>query len=176
MNEKTMILLCTQGDMKGFRALFERFRNPLLSTGMRMLGNSHDAEDAVQNTFMKVYKSIKDFKYKSSFSTYLFSIHMRVCLDMLRKKKRSRMQVLSPGMAAEKPDYSLRMQLEQAIGGLPVQQRACFVLFAVQGFKQAEIADMLGIATGSVKANIFHARMKLQKQLSENSGEKHGMP
>jgi len=171
MQENEIVKKCQEGDVQAFRALFDRYAAPLLNTGVRMLHNKHDAEDAVQITFVKLYKNIKRFRYESKFSTYLFRIHIRVCLDMANKNKRAKMQVLEENTVKTEPDYELKMQLEESIEKLPPQQKACFILFAVQGFKQEEIAHIMNLSTGSVKSNIFHARVKLRKELmAKNNG------
>ncbi|MCD6115464.1 RNA polymerase sigma factor [bacterium] len=171
MQENEIVKKCQEGDVQAFRALFDRYAVPLLNTGVRMLHNKHDAEDAVQITFVKLYKNIKRFRYESKFSTYLFRIHIRVCLDMVKKNKRARMQILEENSIKTEPDYELKMQIDDAIEKLPPQQKACFILYAVEGFKQQEIAEVMNLSTGSVKSNIFHARVKLRKKiLADDNG------
>ena len=166
MQENDIILLCRQGDLDGYRQLYDRYSQPLLHTGIRMLHNRQDAEDAVQQTFVKLFRGIGSFRFESKFSTWLFRIHMRVCLDMLKKMKHVSMQVIDSAVSKVEPDYELKMQLEHAMNRLPARQKACFVLWAVEGMKQHEIAKILNLKLGSVKANIFHAKKKLRHLMS----------
>ncbi|MBN2415091.1 RNA polymerase sigma factor [bacterium] len=161
MQESDIIALCRKGEMEGYRLLYERFARPLLHTGLRMLGNSGDAEDAVQETFVKVYRAIGGFRGTARFSTWLFRIHMRVCLDMM-KKRRPAMQLADTDRRSPVPDYELTLALKKGVDTLPRQQKACFVLYAVEGFRQQEIGEILGIETGTVKAHIHHAKQRLR--------------
>ena len=135
---------------------------------MRILGQQEDAEDAVQMTFIKLYRGIQKFRYDSKFSTYLFRILMNVCFDQLEKRKKMRMQVLDTANLSHRPRLDLRMDLEEAIDALPEQQKACFVLFAVEEFKQSEIAEIMGLSLGGVKSNIHHAKTRLRAMLSDD--------
>ncbi len=160
------IRLCQQGDVSGFERIFVQYRQPLLRVALRMLGNKQDAEDAVQMTFMKLYKSIGNFNFAARFSTYLFRILVNSCYDLLEKRKRMMLQDLDCVDPSYSPDGDMKIQLERAILQLPERMRVCFVLFAVEEVKQTEIAEILKISLGAVKANIFHAKKKLKKILA----------
>ena len=168
MTENEIIGNCKEGDIQAYKLIYERYEQPLLHTACRMLGHQQDAEDAVQMTFLKLYRSIKKFRYQSKFSTYLFRILMNTCFDQLDKKKKMRTQTLEGVNPSCRPKHDLRLQLEEAISSLPDQQKACFVLYAVEEMKQDEISDVLGLSIGGVKSNIFHAKQKLRQLLSDN--------
>lgn len=153
--------------MEGYRQLYERYARPLLHIGLRMLGNSGDAEDAVQETFIKVYRGIGGFKEASRFSTWLFRIHLRVCLDLLKKRKKPLLDIVRKDVQTAAPDYELKLALKKGVNALPPQQKACFVLYAVEGFKQQEIGEILNIETGTVKAHIHHAKKRLRSLLEK---------
>jgi len=167
MKEKDIIERCQTGEIEAFKLLYNRYNRPLLHTAYRMLGNTHDAEDAVQTAFLKVYKNIKRFRYKSKFSTYLFKILINICIDMSKKKHRNKKVELMEDINLKKPNYELEMEIDRALQKLPSKQRECFLLFTVGDRKQKEIAEILDISLGSVKANIFHAKLKLRSYLSE---------
>jgi len=167
MNEDDLIKRCQRSDMKAYKLIYERYKQPLLHTSLQMLGQLEDAEDAVQLTFIKLYRGIKNFRFESKFSSYLFRILMNVCFDMLKKSKRMRMQSLEgydPGYISKSEEM---VGVKAAIAKLPKQMRACFVLFIIEEFKQHEIAGILNISEGGVKSNIFRAKVQLRKILSE---------
>jgi len=166
MQEELLIRLCQKGDIEAFRELYQRYSDFLFRVAVRMLGNVQESEDAVQITFLKLFKNIKKFRSDSKFSTYLYKIHFRVCLDLSKKMRKNNMYLIKENDNKVEHNYELKMVLEKEIEGLPSQQRACFILHAVEGFKQREISDILNISIGSVKSNLFHAKMKLRKKLS----------
>jgi len=165
MQETDIITRCRNGELTGYRLLYQRYAAPLLHTGLRMLKDEQDAEDAVQITFIRVYRHLGTFRGESGFATWLFRIHMRVCFDMLKKRKRSGADPLTGEHGAPAPDYDLSLALQKGIELLPSQQKACFILYAVEGFKQREIAEILNIRTGTVKAHICHAKKRLRDLL-----------
>ncbi len=169
MEEKAVIERCKTGEVKAYKILYARYNQPLLHTAYRMLGNKEDAEDAVQTTFLKVYKSIKNFQYKSKFSTYLFRILLNACIDIGKKKKKNNFRSMEKieNINIKYPDYEVKQEIEQALEKIPPKQRECFLLFTVGDRKQKEIAEILDISIGGVKSNIFQAKSKLRSYLSE---------
>jgi len=167
MQENELVRECQKGNTEAFKALYNQYGQSMLRTALRVLGNQHDAEDAVQTTFVKLFKSMKNFRHESKFSTYLYRIHMNVCFDQIAKKKKMRMESLEKVRHASHPNHDLRMQLDEAIASLPDQQRVCFFLFAVEELKQDEIAYIMDLSLGGVKSNIFHAKRHLRKILTD---------
>ncbi len=165
MQETDVVRRCQEGDIDAYRWLYDRYHQALLHTALRILGQQQDAEDAVQTAFIKLYKGVHGFKHQSKFSTYLFRILMNVCFDQLEKRKRMSGKSMDNIDIPEKPMQELRVQLDQAIDLLPEQQKACFVLFAMEGLKQDEISEIMGLSLGGVKSNIFHAKRKLRELL-----------
>ena len=149
--------------------IYDRYKQPLLSTALRMLGQQEDAEDAVQMTFLKLYRGIQNYNYSAKFSSYLFRILINVCFDLGRKKnRRSRMsaQLFETEKVSVRSNQEEKILLEEAIQALPERQGACFVLYAVEELKLEEIAEVLGISLGGVKSNIFHAKLRLRAALT----------
>lgn len=148
--------------------IYDRYKHPLLSTALRMLGQQQDAEDAVQMTFLKLYRGIQKYNYRAKFSSYLFRILINVCFDLGRKKnRRSRMsaRLFETEKVSVRSHHEEKILLEEAIQALPERQRACFVLYAVEELKLEEIAEVLDISLGGVKSNIFHAKLRLRAAL-----------
>jgi RNA polymerase sigma-70 factor (ECF subfamily) len=141
------------------------------SVAANLLGNRADAEDAVQEAFLKLYRGFPGFKGESLLSTWLFRILVNTCHDLSRRRTRSPEmpvaeggpdddRVLEPG--APPVDPTLRLTLEHLIQGLPPLPRTVFVLFEVEGFKHREIAGILGIPEGTSRYALFEAKKALQ--------------
>jgi RNA polymerase sigma-70 factor (ECF subfamily) len=131
-----------------------------------MLNNQQDTEDAVQTVFLNLYRNMKKFKFKSRFTTYLISITRNVCYDILNQKKTIK-EDLSAAAHILISDIPSEHDLSAAISKLPEKTRECFVLFAMEGYPQEEVAEILNIKIGTVKAMIFQARQKLISWLAE---------
>ncbi len=166
MNESEIIQRCQQHDLGAYKMIYDRYKQPLLHTAQRILSLQQDAEDAVQMTFLKLYRGIRNYNYSSKFSTYLFRILMNVCFDTLRKRKRVRVHPLEEAHASYHSRHEEKMLLEEAILALPKRMRACFILFAVEELKQDEIAEVLNITPGAVKSSVYHAKARLRARLS----------
>jgi len=151
------------GEIAAFKEIYQMHSTMLYSIAMRMLGIKEDAEDAMQNCFSKLYRNIGQFKGQAKFSSYLVRILMNCCYDILAKRKKSDLNTDEHVTLDEHNELSL--SLEKAIAMLPLKMRECFILFAVEGFKQVEIAEMMEISEGAVKAQVFQAKKKLRKIL-----------
>jgi RNA polymerase sigma-70 factor (ECF subfamily) len=170
-NESEIIARCCEGEIDSFREIYNHFREPLYRVAFRMIGSKEDAEDALQMMFIKLYQNIKQFRGQSKLSTYLYQILLHTCYDLRRSKKIVTNQPLKETDLFYKPQNELQLQLEEALQQLPDKMKECFVLFAIEGFKQFEIAEIMGISTGTVKAHIFQAKEKLRDLLSERESE-----
>ena len=163
--ERETIAACRRGDLDAYERLFREHWRRLLGVAVRMLGDPADAEDAVQTAFIRLHRGIGRFRGEAGIGTWLMRILINACHDTLRARKR-RFE-LQPAEPAPGPGPDLRLQLEEAILTLPERMRACFVLYAVEGFPQKEIAEMLRIREGTVKAQIFQARERLRAILTD---------
>lgn len=166
MEEKEILGRCREGDMEGYRMLYEKYGQYMYNTARRMMGNRYDAEDAVQTAFVRLVNGLKQFRSRSMLSTYLYRIVTNVCLDALKKRNRERPVELNSHLRTSRTDHDTRIALENAIALLPDMQRACFVLFAVEGLKQSDISRILGLSVGGVKSNVFHAKKRLREILA----------
>ena len=165
MLENEIIEKCKEGELSTYKMIYDRYEQPLLRTALRMLGQQQDAEDAVQMTFIRLYRGIRKFRHEAKFSTYLFRILMNVCFDQIEKKKKMKYQKLDTVDPSHSSRIDLRLQLKEAIDALPAQQKACFVLFAIEERQQSEIAEIMGLSLGGVKSNIHHAKNRLRSLL-----------
>ncbi len=151
--------------------LYERYEQPFLRTAYRMLGRKQDAEDAVQETFLKLHRGIHHYRSGSKFSTYFFRILFNTCTDILRKRGPEQKNDIEKSNPCHHSFFELRHSIEEAIASLPDQARACFILYAVEEFSQDDIAETLGIKLGTVKATLHRARAKLRTWLSVSRQE-----
>lgn len=130
----------------------------------RMFANRADAQDATQDVFVKVYKNLHKFAGRSKLSTWIYRITMNHCIDRMRRKKLKTVE-LQEWVASPKRDHDARIELEKAVASLPASYRSVFVLHDIQGFRHAEIAEILGITAGSSKSLLHRSRVILRKKL-----------
>jgi RNA polymerase sigma-70 factor (ECF subfamily) len=167
-DEIAILERCRAGDLDAYRRIYERYEQPLLRTAWRMLGRRQEAEDAVQETFLKLYRSLASYRHGSVFSTFLFRILINTCTDMLRKRRHVEFADWDAEAlpAAPGTDAPVSAHLAQAVDRLPGRMKTCFLLNAVEEFTLRETAEMLSINIGSVKTNVHRARKKLRSWLT----------
>ena len=165
---------CLAGDMHAYEKLYSAQGARMRNLARNLLGSQPDAEDAVQETFLKIQRSISGFRGQSSFVTWAFRILVNTCYDMRRSRLRRKEQV-KDDKDPEKPQPreprapgahpSLRMALERALAELTKHQREVFLLYEVEGFRHAEIATMLEISETASKNTLFQAKRNLRTML-----------
>lgn len=167
-SDAALIAAAITGAEPAFRELFRRHTPHLLQFVSRVLGASRgDAEDVVQDTWLRAYPALVTFRSESSFSTWLCSVGLRAALDSMRKGKRHVAESLfEDDAASEPPRTEERMDIESAIGRLAPGYRMVLVLHDVEGFTHEEIALQLGIAPGTSKAQLFKARRVMRALLT----------
>ena len=164
---------CKSGCVAAYEQLYNAHGARMKSIALNILGNTSDAEDAVQETFLKIYRSVDRFKGESAFTTWIYRILVNACHDLVRKRQRRNPEVqeteLEPGtleLSAVNPaDHPLRLALENSLKKLSDRNRTVFLLFEVEGFKHREIAEILNIPEGTSKNLLFEAKKELQRLL-----------
>ena len=163
---------CRSGDLRAYERLYTLHGGRMKNLARNVLGSPVDAEDAVQDTFLKVQRSIASFRGQSSFVTWTYRILINTCYDARRSRLRKkeianddseetpRMEPRAPGAHP-----SLRMALERALATLTQHQRDVFLLYEVEGFRHAEIAGMLEITETASKNTLFQAKRNLRLML-----------
>jgi RNA polymerase sigma-70 factor (ECF subfamily) len=164
--EAEAVARCVEGDVSGYRWLYDRYGQPLLRTAWRILGRREEAEDAVQETFLKLHRYIGNFKTGSTFSTYLFRILINNCTDILRKREAGHPESATDFDIPVRSGHEVRHALDEAVAAQPGQMKTCFLLCAVEEFSYEEAAGMLGVHIGTVKASVHRARKKLREWLA----------
>jgi RNA polymerase sigma-70 factor (ECF subfamily) len=172
------------GEDAAYNELVRTYNASIYHVAYRMLGDSADASDAVQDTFLKVFRNVDSFRGDSSLKTWIFRIGISEILNRLRWwKRRRRLSTVSMdddhkgngrGLclvdAAPSPYQSLEskeqeMAIQQALGRLSADHRSIVVLRDIEGFSYTEIADVLGISVGTVKSRLARARADMKKSL-----------
>ena len=171
------------GNQQAFRVLVERHSRLVFRLAYRMTGNEQDAEDLVQETFLRAYKQVHTFDERAAFGTWLHRICVNCSLDHLRARKTRREiqnkvddeqtagwleQVAAPEPSPERLMQSSQVAelLEPALQKLSENERAAFVLRHYEGSSIEEIARVLGVQTGAAKHSVFRAVQKLRRSLA----------
>lgn len=163
--------------VQDFEEAVARHTEMLYNLAYRMLGNSADAEEAVQEAFLSAYRNWDRFRGTAQVSTWLYRICVNACLMRLRKEKRARYLTVASyeewdAPVLEGPEHAalnteLRERLEEGLALLPPQFRAPVVLRDVQGFSNEAAADMLGVTVASFKTRLHRGRVLLRRFLEE---------
>ena len=161
--EANLVSGCIRREVGAFEELYKRHGSRLKSVAYQVLGNRQEAEDVVQETFLKAHRSIHGFKGEASLGTWLYRIAINVCRDVIRKRKPETEFTIVHGKSTQSP--ALRVALESMIQRLSPNHRMVFLLFAVEGMKHSEIAAVLDIPEGTSKAWLFEAKKELQRML-----------
>ncbi len=151
-----------RGDEAAFRELYRQHTPRLFAVTLRLLSRSTDAEDAVQEAWLRAVRGLDAFRRESSFGTWLTGIGIRCALEILRKRSP---MVPDPVEPSVETVPHLTVDLERAIAGLPDGYRAVLVLHDVEGHTHDEIATLLQIEPGTSKSQLFHARRTLRAHL-----------
>jgi RNA polymerase sigma-70 factor, ECF subfamily len=168
---------CRAGDLAGYERLYARHGARMKNVARNLLGSAIDAEDAVQETFLKVQRSIASFRGQSSFVTWTYRILINTCYDARRSRLRKKEVANEESEDLPRPEPrapgahpSLRMALERALASLTKHQRDVFLLYEVEGFHHAEIAGMLDITETASKNTLFQAKRNLRQVLEPPRG------
>lgn len=175
-----------KGDEGVFEELVRRYQKKVYNSTYRMMGNHEDAWDLAQESFLRVYRNLSRFQGKASFSTWLFTITTNICRDELRKRQRrvktqslsEPIQTKDGELERELVDVSmipeeislnreLQDEIQEVIEKLPTEQKEAIILREFDGFNYDEIAEITGVAIGTVKSRISRARRNLRSELNK---------
>src|SRR5436189_4548268 len=178
ISDAAVVAQVLAGDKEAFRLLVERHTRSIYSVAYRMTGNQQDAEEILQETFLRAYKSLGRFELRSSFSTWLYRIAVNRSLDFLKAKKMNNRQPISenPGheedhqaiqlpVNAPGPDRLLlsaeaREKIARAMGLLTPAERVAFTMRHMEGKTIEEISKVLDIRISAAKNSVFRAVQK----------------
>jgi RNA polymerase sigma-70 factor (ECF subfamily) len=164
-----------EGEEKAFNQLVLRYQKRIYHMIYRMVRNKQDAADLSMEVFVRAYKGLRGFQERSSFYVWLARIAVNLSINFSRREKfrsfLSIFDILDKPSTTSTPvekmeEDELKSAIDKATQSLPARQRNVFVLKFHQGFSHKEIAEIMGITEGAVKANYFQAIKKLQKILA----------
>ena len=182
-SEDKLIRAGQRGDHQAVEALFRRYERPLFQTALRVLGNTEDAEDALQDGLLSAYRNLKRFEGRSQFSTWLTRIVINAALMRRRSAKaRPAVSLDEPPREDELPaserfaddgptpeqvfaNTEIREMTSENLDELSPLLRTAFVLREVQGFSTGEAAKKLGVTENTLKARLWRARHQLAERL-----------
>lgn len=184
--DERLIKAFQQGNRSAFDTLVLKHQQGVFNLCYRMLGDDHEANDSAQETFFKVYRSLKKFRFESAFSTWLYRVTVNTCKNRLkssafRQKKRTvflnnphrtednrqSMEILdnSPSPVAELERKERMKAIQAAIDTLTPERKEAVILKDIEGLSYEEIADITGQALGTVKSRLARARLDLRNKL-----------
>jgi RNA polymerase sigma-70 factor (ECF subfamily) len=186
-----LVKAITSGDKSLFQNLVKKYERKLYNFGLKMCGETRDAEDMVQDTFLSAYRYLSDFRYEASFKNWLYRIASSACIKKKRKSKFSPQKELSledfiPEDKENAPDEipqwasgplekilneELSENIQSSILSLPEKYRIVLVLRDVEGFSTDETAQILNIKPASVKVRLHRARLFLKDKLKDYFSE-----
>lgn len=185
LQEASLIEESKAGNTDSFELLIAQHQKKVFNLAYRVLGNMEDANDVAQEALIKAYKGIKNFKGKSSFSTWLYTIVNNTCIDFIRKNRKNNVIYLDKEYETEKGSYKMELSsnedapeeilekkevqnlVRQSINELSDDHKKVIILRDIQGFSYKEIAQILNCSEGTVKSRISRARENLKIIIEE---------
>ena len=183
LNENQAIRDCQEGRIRGLRVLYDRYKDRVFRTCLRILGDRHVAEDTTQEIFLRVFSKASSFNGRSTFSTWLYRLAVNHSLNALRKERTWREIRLQDGSVPDAhpaptppPDQVLvetdRLDmLTNLLAALSAEYRAVIVLREIEGLRYREIAEVLEIPEGTVMSRLSRARLELKKVWAMRKGQ-----
>jgi len=178
-DEAKLISRCQEGDQEALKQIFDLYHNKVYRVAYGVLRHREEALDIVQEVFIKLFRSIRDFKRESRLSTYLYRMTVNTAIDHLRKMGKARVSSLDGEEAiqpAEEPERrpdriflykELEGKVNEALNKLPVDQRTAMVLREVEGLSYQEIAETMKSSIGTVMSRLHYGRKRMQELLKD---------
>ena len=160
-------------DESAFEALYRTHAKRIYSLAYRFAGNAAEAEELLQDIFLQAYRKLGGFRREAALGTWLHRLAVNRCLDHVRSRAARQDAVTEPLNAGHPPPDRAgvgpitHLDLERAIAQLPDGCRMAFVLHDVEGYGHREVAERLGIATGTSKSQVHKARLRLRRLLRQ---------
>jgi len=184
-SDSAVIEQVLSGDADAFRQLVDRHGRAIFRLGYRMTGNEHDADEVVQETFLRAYRQLARFETRSSFSTWIHRIAVNCAIDLVKARNR-RGQSATNGegesivsvLPSDDPDPDRRLRsrevqaaVRRALGSLSDAERTAFVMRHFEGMSIDEIGEALGTKVNATKNTVFRAVQKIRHQLEPLVGK-----
>ena len=160
---------CKEGDALSYEALYRRYSKAMYNTSLRIVNNTGDAEDVLQEAFLDAFRSLNEFSYRSTFGAWLKKIVINKSINTLRKRKLDLIDIEQTHAIAVPEEEGLDendllykvAEIKKAIAQLPDGYRTVITLYLLEGYDQEEIAEILGIAHTTVRTQYIRAKQKL---------------
>lgn len=184
--DEELVARAREGDTGAFDLLVRRYQRRIYALAYHMTSHHQDADDVVQETFTKAYRSLRRFHGRSSFYTWLYAIASNLSLNLLRRRKRRQSTSLDQldedgfandpafvdtTLAADTPRQvrmrEIQEKLNEALLTLSDDHRAVVVMHDIEGVPHTEIARILAVSEGTVRSRLFYARRLLQSMLAD---------
>jgi RNA polymerase sigma-70 factor (ECF subfamily) len=171
-----LIILCRQNDAQAFRKLVDVHQSMVYTLAFRLLCNDEDAKDIVQETFIKVWKHLDNFKIELKFSTWLYTIAANQCYDKLKKAKQNyilrlddqdhiREFISNENIEKKVINDELSYIISSLTHDLTPKQKLVFTLHDLEGLETEEIMSITGLSAGKIKSNLYLARQYIRKKI-----------
>lgn len=172
--DATLVEAAKRGDSEAFESLIAETHKAVYGLVYRLVGNHDDAADVMQDTYLRIWRSLRSYRGDAAFVTWAYRIAANAAMTHLKRRSREAEPVdpadlapleRAPAQAEEPPESEA---IDQALARLPAQMRTVLVLKDVYGFSLAEIAKQVGATEGAVKVRVFRARRRLAEELYRN--------
>lgn len=171
-----------KGNMVSFNEMVDRYKDRLMNVVGRMLSSKEEAEDVVQETFVRVYLHRQSFNFKHCFSTWIYTICLNLARNELRRRKKFKFYDITEMEGNEKEfavdpkiPTGLTEQLSRSVKELPEKYRVAFLLRDVQEMPYEEVAKVLDVPLGTVKSRVNRARLMLRDKLQPKLEERNAL-
>jgi len=178
--DEQLVRKSQQDDERAFGELVSRYESKVYSLALKMVRNPEDAEDVLQDTFLRAYRGIKSFKGNSTFSTWIYRITANSALMRLRKRQLPTVSIddadereapiniadWAPGPVEQILNQETQAAMTEAIEALPPEFRQVFVLRDIEELSNAEVAEILDLSVAAVKSRLHRARLKVRNRLA----------
>lgn len=175
MDEECLVDLvtrCQDGDREAMEIIYKGYKSSLFNLAYRFSRNYSSAEDLLQEIFIKAFSKISNLRSPEKLKCWMYRIAVNTCINFSRKKG-ARNEIPFDHMedvcGHEEDNPHVRNDLERAVCLLPPKQKSIFLLHDVQGFTHSEIAGIMKVRQGTIKSQLFKARMKLRQYLGEQT-------
>ncbi len=167
--ETDLIKACIEGDRRMQKELYYRFSPKMYAVCLRYMGNADDAQDILQEGFIKIYKNLERFRGDGSFEGWVRRIFVNTAIEQIRKKKMdvslTEKEETIEYKSVSAVDTINEKDLLKIVSGLSPGYRSVFNMYVVEGFSHKEIGELLGISEGTSKSQLARARMILRDRI-----------
>jgi RNA polymerase sigma-70 factor (ECF subfamily) len=176
MSDQQLISSCLEGEAEAFKEMVDRYKTKAMALALNVLGNREDAEDACQETFIRVYFNLDKFNLQGSFRNWFYTILSRRCLDLLRKRRRffrffKKMKAEYSDRASVQSSSSSESQplSQNILQGLSAKEKVALCLWASEGYSSVEIGRVMKCSPSTARVLLFKARKKIKNKMEKEN-------